>query len=98
MRPVPAGGAERIGAELESGIREQLLGRVVRDRRPFEFEEDHPSGDRRRLFLDPLHQRAPFGIGGVHRERQPGVGTGPTQMLLELCDLLHQRREPGCVQ
>ena len=47
----------------------------------------------RAALLDALHERTPRRVGGVDREREPRVGAGPTDLVVELGELAHERRE-----
>ena len=98
VRPVPPGRAQVVRAEVERRVREQRVGALVGDRGPLELEEDRAGRDRGRLLLDPLHERAALGVGGVDGEAQPGVVAGAAEVLLQLGDVLHHRGQAGGVE
>ena len=70
VRTVAAGRPQVVGAEVEPVAGEQLLGPVVVEGGPLELEEQQHRLERGPPLLDPLHQGAALGVGGVGREAQ----------------------------
>ena len=93
MRPVAAGAAQVVAAEVEAGGPEQLVGALVVERRPLELEEQQLGLDLGGALLDALEQRAALGIGRVGREPQRRVRAGAADQLLDRGELLHRRAQ-----
>jgi len=93
MIAVPPGRRQVVPAEREPSVGEQLVGPGVGHGRPLELEEDELALDRGGPLLHPLHQRADGRGRGVDREPQTRVGPHAPHDVLEVGELVHERRE-----
>ncbi len=79
-------------------VGEQLLGALLRQRRPLQLEEQQRRLDRRLALLHQLQQRPVGRVGGVGREAQSRVGPGAADQLVDLRQLPHRPRKARAVQ
>ena len=98
MGPVAPDAAQVVAAEVETVVREQLVGPLVIERRPLELEEQQHRLDRRRALLHELQLGAAGGIGRVGGKAQRGIGAGLADQLVNLGQLVHGRGETGGIE
>ena len=90
--------AQVVAAEVQVLAREQLLGTLLRQRRPLQLEEQQRRLDRGRALLRLLQQCAVGGIGGVGGEAQGGICAGAADQLVDHGELLHRLLQAHSVE
>ena len=99
MRAVAASAAQVVCAELEVGpARQQRVGLLVIECRPFELEEQQLGLERGAALLHQLQQRATRRVGGVSREPQHRVTAGAVDEFQDRGEFEHRLAQSGSVE